>query len=247
MDEHQQDEPQQQTEKKPYSPPEVQEIAVSAIPLMLRPDPRDQLHARVEQDFRYHPPTPEQVPVYESIRRRCRRLAHWLIDTVPAGREQSRALTALEDVAFNANAAIARGEPEETHEPSNMVRWARRELVRAGLYDQDADYGPGEIAECVLELVETFAGQGHGGGSHQLVIMLTEKLLRWKPLTPLTDDPAEWMEVSDQLWQSVRDPSAFSTDGGRSWYDVDDPARRTQRSMQAEGAQDGAGTGEVAP
>lgn len=59
--------------------------------------------------FSYHPPTPEQIPVYDEIRSRVRTLAFYLVGVTPVSREQSRMLSALEDVMFNANAAVARG------------------------------------------------------------------------------------------------------------------------------------------
>jgi hypothetical protein len=110
---------------------------------------------------------------------------------------------------------------------------AESEMRRAGLYDADADSGPGAIAKNVLELIQVFASQGHSGGSAMMTIGLFEKLVRFQPLTPITSDPAEWMEViapganvraePTGLWQNRRKPSSFSRDGGKTWYDLDDP------------------------
>jgi hypothetical protein len=62
----------------------------------------------IDNRFTYHPPTSAQVPIYEEVRTRCRELAHWLNDIVPEGREQSLAVTHLEETVFWANAGIAR-------------------------------------------------------------------------------------------------------------------------------------------
>lgn len=66
------------------------------------------LRDRIQHDFKYHPPTPEQVPAFTAIRDRAREYALYLEETVPHGRELSRALSALEDTVMHANAGVAR-------------------------------------------------------------------------------------------------------------------------------------------
>lgn len=58
--------------------------------------------------FTYHPPTPEQVPKYEQTRKRAREMAEFIDEQAPDCREKSLALTALDEVVFWGNAAIAR-------------------------------------------------------------------------------------------------------------------------------------------
>lgn len=109
---------------------------------------------------------------------------------------------------------------------SNLVEHAESEMRRAGLYDAGADYG-GMIPEAVLALVKAHAEQGHSGGSHEMVMAIFDRVVRFKPLSPLSSDPAEWMDVSEMsgrpMWQSRRCPSAFSEDGGKTWSDLDNP------------------------
>lgn len=64
----------------------------------------------VERNFTYHPPKPGQQERYVQIREKAKELAFLLLDVTPASREQSLALTHLEDVVYCANAAIARNE-----------------------------------------------------------------------------------------------------------------------------------------
>lgn len=71
-------------------------------------DAREKLHARIDNDFTYHPPTPDQVTAYNQIREEARMFAHTLVDFVPPGRELSSALTSLETAVMQANAGIAR-------------------------------------------------------------------------------------------------------------------------------------------
>lgn len=64
----------------------------------------------IEVRFTYHPPTPDQVPKFEAIRRIAKDFAHVINDLTPESREQSLAITALEEAVMWANAAIARRE-----------------------------------------------------------------------------------------------------------------------------------------
>ncbi len=105
---------------------------------------------------------------------------------------------------------------------SELLNYAKKEMRIAGLYDQDADYGPGAIAECVEKMIEAFSGYGHSGGSAEMALSIFDRVVRFRPLSNLTRDPVEWMEVSPDMWQSRRQPDAFSTDGGRTYYTLDD-------------------------
>lgn len=66
------------------------------------------LRERIENDYTYHPPTPDQVPKYEQIRAEVKALALTLADLCPESRELSTALTHLDAVVAAANASIAR-------------------------------------------------------------------------------------------------------------------------------------------
>jgi hypothetical protein len=64
----------------------------------------------IEVRFTYHPPTPDQIPRFEALRRIAKDFAHVINDLVPESREQSLAITALEEAVMWANAGIARRE-----------------------------------------------------------------------------------------------------------------------------------------
>jgi len=66
------------------------------------------LRERVDNDFRYHAPTPEQIKVYANVRSGALALALHLIEVCPPTRELYMALTKLEECVMHANAAIAR-------------------------------------------------------------------------------------------------------------------------------------------
>jgi hypothetical protein len=106
---------------------------------------------------------------------------------------------------------------------SGLCQHAKRELELAGLFDEDSDYG-GMLGRSAYEIVRTFASQGHSGASAEIVTDLVARLMAYQPLTPITTNPDEWIDQSEvsgtPLWQSKRDPSVFSTDGGKTWQGV---------------------------
>lgn len=116
----------------------------------------------------------------------------------------------------------------------SLTEFAKEELKLAGLFDKDSDYD-GMIGEAVMELMTTFANQGHSGFSAGMVTEIFQKLAGHKPLSELTDRSSEWMFITDKdrlhpserempLWQSRRNPGCFSHDGGKTYYDLDDKA-----------------------
>lgn len=110
----------------------------------------------------------------------------------------------------------------------SLVEHAQEELSLAGWFDEDSDYG-GLIGNAVLELVETFARQRHSGMSAQIVVALFDRVVQYKPLTELTNNRDEWTLIDEEqagmvgLWQSRRDPRAFSRNAGDTYYYVDAP------------------------
>jgi hypothetical protein len=80
-------------------------------------------------------------------------------------------------------------------------------------------------AQSIIAAVAAFASYDHSGGSIEVARMQLHDLLRFRTLSPLTSDPAEWFDHGDisgaPLWQNMRDPAAMSIDGGQTWYFVD--------------------------
>lgn len=111
---------------------------------------------------------------------------------------------------------------------------AAGELRRAGwMTDENKETG-----EAILSAVTAFHGGGWSGGSIGYGVETLRRLCLMEPLGPLTDDPEEWfhhdLDVAGQpdLWQSKRDSSCFSNDGGRTYYDVDEtPTSGQERTI----------------
>lgn len=107
--------------------------------------------------------------------------------------------------------------PGIEEEEGTLVKHARRELELVG---NDANFN-----ESIIKAVEGFASYGHSGGSASVAINILNDLLQFKNLTPLTNDPKEWMYVADEIWgepggiwQNRRNSEAFSNDGGKTYY-----------------------------
>lgn len=72
-------------------------------------DQRETLIARVENDFTLHSPTNPEVSYHmDVVRAKFKALAHDVAHILPTSREQSLALTKLEEGLFYAIAALAR-------------------------------------------------------------------------------------------------------------------------------------------
>lgn len=110
---------------------------------------------------------------------------------------------------------------------SNLVEHAKRELALAG---NDEAFN-----NSMIKAVEAFASYGHSGGSASVAIPMLNDLLQFKNLTPLTDDPDEWIvvEMGDEpCWQNKRRSDAFSNDGGKTYYCLDDEGRPIHESVK---------------
>lgn len=68
----------------------------------------DQKRAQIENNFTYHAPKPGQPEKYTAIREKAKELALLIVESTPASREQSLAITELESCVMWANAGIAR-------------------------------------------------------------------------------------------------------------------------------------------
>lgn len=62
----------------------------------------------LDNRFTYHAPKPGQPEKYEAIRAKAKELAALVVELCPESREQSVAVTKIEEASMWANAAIAR-------------------------------------------------------------------------------------------------------------------------------------------
>lgn len=64
----------------------------------------------IDNNFIHHPPVGDQQERYEQLRQQGKALARLILELTPESREQSLALTNLEQAIFWANSSIARNE-----------------------------------------------------------------------------------------------------------------------------------------
>lgn len=105
-----------------------------------------------------------------------------------------------------------------------MVTKARAELA---LTEEDD-----VTVEKLLDIVRIWSTMGHSGSSHAWFREVLVNLLNQRALTPLTDDPKEWQRHEpdrwdgvNAVWQNRRDSRALSTNGGKTYFLVDDEDR----------------------
>lgn len=71
----------------------------------------------------------------------------------------------------------------------SLYNYAKSELDRI---PKDKEGMQELVNQQILEIVKCFSEQGHSGFSGGYVISTLERLLKFKPLSSITDDPAEW-------------------------------------------------------
>lgn len=102
----------------------------------------------------------------------------------------------------------------DPEEEGNLFQHAKRELSLLG---EDED-----IIENYLDIIRVFQDQCHSGWSAGIFIPTLLKLLNFENLTEITNDPIEWVEVAENLWQNTRNAKLFSQTGGLTYTSNDD-------------------------
>ncbi len=74
-------------------------------------DISQKMETQIENSFTYHSPKDDQPDRYVYLRNNALQLAILILGNVPVGREQSLAITKLEECIMWANKGIACGEP----------------------------------------------------------------------------------------------------------------------------------------
>lgn len=111
---------------------------------------------------------------------------------------------------------------------SNLEEHARKELELVGEEPEVIDWFCRVIAE--------FSSMSHSGSSAFITTHMLHELLQFKNLSPLTNNPDEWIDVSDYadgkpMWQNKRNSEAFSTDHGETYWLVSERYTRGWKSL----------------
>lgn len=96
--------------------------------------------------------------------------------------------------------------------PTNLSDLSRHAIGELSLIKEDT-----KIILWYVSVIEAFnIMQLEPEASDHCVATLTQ-LLRYGNLAPLTDEPREWIQIGDNLWQSIRNRDAFSNNGGTTY------------------------------
>lgn len=102
----------------------------------------------------------------------------------------------------------------------SLIEFAKDELNLLGYSEDSTDEVNRWIYHDVMELVTKFSEQGHSGTSANYVIGIVMKLLRFKPLTPLTGEDDEWSECLGLTgrFQNKRNSAVFKRKNGDAYW-----------------------------
>ena len=96
--------------------------------------------------------------------------------------------------------------------PTNLSDLSKHAIGELSLIKEDP-----KIILWYVSVIEAFnIMQLEPDASDHCVATLTQ-LLRYGNLAPLTDEPMEWVQIGDNLWQSIRNRDAFSNNGGTTY------------------------------
>ena len=100
-----------------------------------------------------------------------------------------------------------------------LIEYAKSELSRI---PKDKDGMQELMNKDILEVIRIFSEQGHSGFSASYALSILDRLLRFKPISPLTGDDNEWGNPygEDGTRQNKRCSSVFKNADG-SCHDID--------------------------
>lgn len=106
-----------------------------------------------------------------------------------------------------------------------MIEFSKRELDIIGMTEDSPDEINRMMRESILNIILVFSNSGFSGFSASYAVNVLEKLLRFDPLTPLTGEDDEWVDVSGYgdgtpHYQNKRASRVFK-DADGSAYDID--------------------------
>lgn len=99
----------------------------------------------------------------------------------------------------------------------SLTKYAEAELARI---PHDEDGLQSLMDRDILEIVKMFGEQGHSGFSAGYALSVLERLLRFKPLSPLTGEKDEWNDTGRGTMQNKRCSSVFKNSDG-TVHDID--------------------------
>lgn len=121
----------------------------------------------------------------------------------------------------------------------NLLEFAESELHRLESDcedDKEVLAMQKKVTSDIMQIIQTFIAQQHSGFSAGYILNILDRLLRYKPLSPLTGEDDEWLDCSEFGMNELQNKRCmsvfkrpdgtaywvegkiFSEDGGKSWY-----------------------------
>jgi hypothetical protein len=96
--------------------------------------------------------------------------------------------------------------------PTNLSDLSKHAIGELSLIKEDP-----KIILWYVSVIEAFNIMQLGPEATDHCVGTLTQLLRYGNLAPLTDEPREWVQIGDELWQSIRNRDAFSNNGGKTY------------------------------
>ena len=96
--------------------------------------------------------------------------------------------------------------------PTNLSDLSKHAIGELSLIKEDT-----KIILWYVSVIEAFNIMQLGPEATDHCLGTLNRLLRYENLAPLTDEPREWVQIGDELWQSIRNRDAFSNNGGKTY------------------------------
>jgi hypothetical protein len=96
--------------------------------------------------------------------------------------------------------------------PTNLSDLSKHAIGELSLIKEDP-----KIILWYVSVIEAFNIMQLGPEATDHCLGTLNRLLRYENLAPLTDEPREWVQIGDELWQSIRNRDAFSNNGGKTY------------------------------
>lgn len=111
-----------------------------------------------------------------------------------------------------------------------LILHAKNELDAIGMTEDSDSEMNVAMRNHILLMIEEFSKEGHSGFSASYATNILSKLLKYEPLTPLTGEDSEWVDVAEvsgyTLYQNKRASNVFKENNeaydinGIVFYDV---------------------------
>jgi hypothetical protein len=96
--------------------------------------------------------------------------------------------------------------------PTNLSDLSKHAIGELSLIKEDP-----KIILWYVSVIEAFNIMQLGPEATDHCLGTLNRLLRYENLAPLTDEPREWVQIGDELWQSIRNRDAFSNNDGKTY------------------------------